>query len=79
MIGHLQTIFKCIFEPISDLFHTIFFCCGKRFRCQICGIRYIYLNQLSKHIKDKHNEIFSFGSYDDFKKDNKKLYTKYLQ
>ena len=77
-MDQLQMIFTCICEPMGDFFHTIFFCCGKRFRCQICGIRFKHLSQLSRHIKDEHDEIFSFGSSDDFKRANNKLYARVI-
>ena len=32
-----------------------------------------YLNNLSRHIRDKHYEVFSFGSSYDFTRDNKKI------
>jgi uncharacterized C2H2 Zn-finger protein len=76
ILGHLQMMASCICEPCYDFFHTICFCCGKRFRCQICGVRFKRLNQLSRHIRDQHDEVFSFGTASEFKRDDNKLYAK---
>ena len=76
IMDHIQMAFDCISEPCCDLLNTIFFCCGKRHRCKICGLRYKRLCQLSSHVKYEHNEVFSFGSSKEFKRNNSKLYAR---
>lgn len=67
IIAQLQMAFTCISEPCYDLLNTVFFCCGKRYK-RIC--------QISRYIKEEHDEVFSFGSAEGFKRNEKKIYSR---
>jgi hypothetical protein len=53
---------NCLFEFILDLFHYFCICCvcRKKYKCDICGIRFRRQLYLSEHIQDEHKHIFSF-------------------
>ena len=52
--------FGCLTTPLIDCFHRIFFCFGKKFRCDICNQRFKNKSILAEHIKYIHSEIFVF-------------------
>lgn len=52
--------YECLTIPIIDCLHYIFFCYGKKFRCDICNKRFNYKLDLVDHIKYTHSEIFVF-------------------
>lgn len=76
IVENAKMAFRCVCDPLSDLVHIMFFCCGKKHRCQICGIRFKNISRLSKHIRDDHKEIFSFGTSIELTKNRQRLYSK---
>ena len=52
--------FECLTTPLFDCLHNVFFCFGKKFRCDICNQRFKHKINLSEHIKISHSEIFVF-------------------
>lgn len=58
--NNFSQAFDCLTTPLCDCLNWIFFCCGKKYRCDICNCRFRLSNELSRHIRDVHSEIFSF-------------------
>lgn len=52
--------FECLTTPIFDCIFNVFFCFGKKFRCDICNKRFKHRSLLAEHIKYSHSEIFVF-------------------
>ncbi len=52
--------FECLTIPLFDCLYNVFFCFGKKFRCDICNQRFKYKYHLAEHIKYSHSEIFVF-------------------
>lgn len=76
IVENAKMAFKCVCVPVSDLFHNLFFCCGKRHKCQICSTRFKSISGLSTHIRNDHREIFSFGTSIELTRNHKKIYSK---
>ncbi len=52
--------FECLTIPLFDCLYNVFFCFGKKYRCDICNLRFKYKYHLAEHIKYSHSEIFVF-------------------
>ncbi len=59
--SNIEMACECLTIPFIDCLHYIFFCCGKKFRCDICNTRFKHKLHLAEHIKYAHPEIFSFN------------------
>ncbi len=52
--------FECLTTPLFDCLYKVFFCFGKKFRCDICNQRFKHKINLVEHIRLSHSEIFVF-------------------
>ena len=52
--------YECLITPLFDCLYNIFFCFGKKFRCDICNQRFKHKYNLVEHIRLYHSEIFVF-------------------
>jgi hypothetical protein len=59
-LNNFWMAFECLTTPLFDCLHNVFFCFGKKFRCDICNQRFKYKYHLAEHIKYSHSEIFVF-------------------
>lgn len=56
-LNNFWIAYECLTIPLFD---CLYFCFGKKFRCDICNQRFKYKINLSEHIKISHSEIFVF-------------------
>jgi hypothetical protein len=59
-LNNFWMAFECLTTPLFDCLYKVFFCFGKKFRCDICNQRFKYKYLLAEHIKYSHSEIFVF-------------------
>jgi len=59
-LNNIWMAFECLITPLLDCLCRLFFCFGKKFRCDICNKRFKHKSLLAEHIKYYHSEIFVF-------------------
>ena len=59
-LNNFWMAFECLTTPLFDCLYKVFFCFGKKFRCDICDQRFKHKINLVEHIRLSHSEIFVF-------------------